>query len=78
MELHLPSQRNTDHYIISLEEFYKSASRLDRRLRLGLKLAYSILGMGTTTWFPQGWDSSDISVFHDVTAMPFYLYHYVR
>jgi hypothetical protein len=78
MELNPPSQRNTDRNIISLEKFYKSDGRLDRRLRLGLKLAYSILGMGTTPWFPQGWDSSDISVFYDVTAVPFFLHHCVR
>jgi hypothetical protein len=47
---------------LQLDAFYKSVHRLDQRIRLGIGLAYTLLGLGTSVWLPGGWDGDDIVV----------------
>ncbi|KAH7375224.1 hypothetical protein B0T11DRAFT_269912 [Plectosphaerella cucumerina] len=51
-----------DDDVKPLEQFYRNEPYLHQRLRLGLELAYCILSLGGTSWFPGGWDCDDISV----------------
>ncbi|KAL6353689.1 hypothetical protein LRP88_13002 [Fusarium phalaenopsidis] len=61
-----------------LEAFYKSVPYLDERIRLGVKLAYTILGLGTSVWFPQGWDGDDILVSLEHPAVPIFTHNCIR
>ncbi|KAF3804198.1 hypothetical protein GCG54_00000548 [Colletotrichum gloeosporioides] len=71
---HSTSQSSPNHNPMWLREFWKYAPKLDQRIRLATKLAYTIIGFGTSAWFPQGWDDGDITVCLKPRPIPFY-YH---
>lgn len=68
------SKNSPNHDHMWLREFWKYVPKLDQRIRLATKLAYTIIGFGTSAWFPQGWDDGDITVCLEPRPTPFY-YH---
>ncbi|KAK4666783.1 LOW QUALITY PROTEIN: hypothetical protein QC763_303260 [Podospora pseudopauciseta] len=61
--------------IQTLVDFRKSASLLlSERIRIGIKLAYTILGLGTSAWIPQAWDDRDVQVVRN-TPPTVYFHH---
>ncbi|KAM5344786.1 hypothetical protein ACJ41O_010648 [Fusarium nematophilum] len=48
--------------IRDLEVFYGSTPRLPDRLQVGLEIALTILGLGTSCWIPRGWDRREVFV----------------
>ncbi|KAF9874982.1 hypothetical protein CkaCkLH20_07676 [Colletotrichum karsti] len=76
--LKLPEKFASIEDNLSFGNFSKSVMQLDQRLRLGIKLAYTILGLGTSPWFPRGWGDSDIAICATPTPAPFYTHHSIR
>lgn len=62
--------------VLDLEAFSKTMPRLPDRLEMGLEIARTILGLGTSCWIPRGWDRREVFVF-DSPPMPIqpYLRH---
>lgn len=48
-----------------LGAFYGSTPRLSDRLQVGLDIALTILGLGTSCWIPRGWDRREVFVLYD-------------
>ncbi|KAK0742160.1 hypothetical protein B0T21DRAFT_124717 [Apiosordaria backusii] len=61
-----------------LVSVYKSMSLLDHRIRVGVKLAYTILGLGTSPWIPQAWDDRDIQVIGENPALLYFQHTSIR
>lgn len=45
-----------------LEVFCRNTPRLPDRLQVGLEIALTILGLGTSCWVPRGWDRREVFV----------------
>ncbi|KAI8715959.1 hypothetical protein NCS52_01105000 [Fusarium sp. LHS14.1] len=48
--------------IKDLEALYGGTLRLSDRLKIGVEIALTILGLGTSCWIPRGWDRREILV----------------
>lgn len=66
-----PNLKNSE--VKDLEAFYGSTPRLPDRLQIGLEIALTILGLGTSCWIPRGWDRREIFVLKspNVPTKPF-------
>jgi hypothetical protein len=64
----------------TLSEFCRSIGQTDARIELGIGLAYTILSLGKSPWFPRNWgdDNLGITVDQSLSATPFYLHQSIR
>ncbi|CAP70241.1 uncharacterized protein PODANS_3_3260 [Podospora anserina S mat+] len=65
--------------IQTLVDFRKPASLLlSERIRIGIKLAYTILGLGTSAWIPQAWDDRDVQVVRNTPPKVYFNHTSIR
>lgn len=64
--------------LCTFAEFCSSVKHIDARIALGIELAYTILGIGPSAWFPRDWSETDLSVEQCGTAAAFYLHKNIR
>ncbi|KAK4193991.1 hypothetical protein QBC40DRAFT_189235 [Triangularia verruculosa] len=62
-------------YTRTLTKMYQSTHSLDERIHVGVQLAYSILGLGTSPWIPQGWNDTDVNLVEGSFSKLLYFQH---
>lgn len=61
-----------------LGQFLHAVPYLDRRIRLGIQLAYTILGLGASVWFPQPWGGENVLVSSNYLCFLFVTHNCIR
>jgi hypothetical protein len=61
-----------------LGQFFREVPNLGNRIRLGIKLAYTILSLGTSVWLPQPWSGENVLVSYDYPPTPFVTHNCIR
>lgn len=61
-----------------LEEFYTSTPHIGKRILLAVKLAYTMLGVGTSPWILSSWKSDNVSVLPEAPAVPLFNHDCIR
>ncbi|KEZ42033.1 hypothetical protein SAPIO_CDS6438 [Scedosporium apiospermum] len=64
--------------IQGLGQFLHAIPYLDQRIRLSIKLAYTILSLGTSVWFPQPWSGETVLVSSEHPSVPFVTHNCIR
>lgn len=61
-----------------LEEFSKSTPHVGKRILLAVKLAYTMLGIGTSSSIPNTWKRDTVSVLSGTAAVPLFNHGCIR